>query len=64
MSYEQDLVRTVGMGIPCMHMPALPMAMKAVNEFKKYALKFKESNLTIDDMIADIENQLEKYAGK
>jgi hypothetical protein len=64
MSYEQDLVRSVGMGIPCMHMPALPMAMKAVNEFKKYALKFKESNLTIDDMIADIENQLEKYAGK
>jgi hypothetical protein len=64
MSYNQDLVKSVGMGIPCMHMPALPMAMKAVNEFKKYALTFQESNLTLSDMIVDIENQLEKYAGK
>lgn len=62
MSYEKDLVRSVGMGIPCMHMPALPMALKAVNEFKKYLLTSKEANMTIDDLISDIEKQLEQYA--
>jgi hypothetical protein len=64
MSYEKDLVRSVGMGIPCMHMPALPMALKAVNEFKKYALTFKESGMTIQDLIDDIDKQLEEHARK
>lgn len=64
MSYEKDLVRSVGMGIPCMHMPALPMALKAVNEFKKYALTFQESGMTIQDLINDIDKQLEEHARK
>lgn len=64
MHYENDLIRSVGMGIPCMHMPALPMAVKAVNEFKKYAVKFKESNMTIEDLINDIEKQIEEYGRK
>lgn len=64
MSYDKDLVRSVGMGIPCMHMPALPMAVKAVNEFKKYALTFQEANMTVQDLIDDIDKQLEQYAGR
>jgi hypothetical protein len=55
MPYDKDLLRAVGMGIPCMHMPALPMALKAIKEFKQYIDGAIETEKTLSDLSADLE---------
>lgn len=57
MSYDKDLLRAVGMGIPCMHMPALPMAIKALKEFKAYI----DGAIESDKSLSEISLELEKY---
>jgi hypothetical protein len=62
MPYEKDLIRTIATVIPCMHMPVLPMAIKTLKEFKNYLKTFEEDNLTVSDVINDVERYL-KNAG-
>jgi hypothetical protein len=58
MPYDKDLLRAVGMGIPCMHMPALPMALKAIKEFKQYIDGAIETEKTLSDLSADLERMI------
>jgi hypothetical protein len=58
MPYDKDLLRAVGMGIPCMHMPALPMALKAIKEFKQYIDAAIESEKTLDDLSQDLQRMI------
>jgi hypothetical protein len=57
MPYEKDLIRTIATVIPCM-----PMAIKTLKEFKNYLKTFEEDNLTVSDVINDVERYL-KNAG-
>jgi hypothetical protein len=59
MNYDKDLARSIGMGIPCMHMPVMPMAKKAIKEFKKYVETSKENGMTFDDIINDLDGYLQ-----
>jgi hypothetical protein len=58
MPYDKDLLRAVGMGIPCMHMPALPMALKAIKEFKQYIDGAIETQQTLESLSADLERMI------
>ena len=58
MPYDKDLLRAVGMGIPCMHMPALPMALKAIKEFKQYIDGAIETEQTLENLSADLERMI------
>jgi hypothetical protein len=58
MPYDKDLLRAVGMGIPCMHMPALPMALKAIKEFKQYIDSAIETEKTLLDLSQDLERMI------
>jgi hypothetical protein len=58
MQYDKDLLRAVGMGIPCMHMPALPMALKAVKEFKLYIDSAIESGKTLEELSQDLQRMI------
>jgi hypothetical protein len=58
MPYDKDLLRAVGMGIPCMHMPALPMAIKALKEFKSYIDGAIESGQTLEELSKDLERYI------
>ena len=56
MSYDKDLLRSVGMGIPCMHMQVLPMAIKALKEFKAYIDGAIESGKTLEEISLELES--------
>ncbi len=55
MPYDKDLLRAVGMGIPCMHMQVLPMAIKALKEFKQYIDGAIETGKSLEDLSLELE---------
>ncbi len=55
MPYDKDLLRAVGMGIPCMHMQVLPMAIKALKEFKLYIDGAIETGKSLEDLSLELE---------
>jgi hypothetical protein len=40
-------------------MPVMPMAKKAIKEFKKYVETSKENGMTLDDIINDLDGYLQ-----
>lgn len=60
MLYNKNIIESIENAIPCMHIPTKNMAIKSLKEFKQYAEFIKENNLSIDDLINDIERVLEE----
>lgn len=60
MQYNKNIIESIQNVIPCMHMPTKNMAIKSLKEFKQYAEFIKENNLSIDDLINDIERILKE----
>ena len=60
MLYNKDIIESIENVIPCMHMPTKKMAIKSLREFKQYAEFIKANNLSIDDLINDIEKVLKE----
>jgi hypothetical protein len=58
--YDNNLLRNIGMRIPCVHMPALPMALNVIKEFKVYIEKCKEENISYDQILNKLNEYLEK----
>jgi hypothetical protein len=63
MSYDKDLLKEVAMGIPCMHMPVLPMAIKSLKEFKNYLEEYQKSGKSIEDAIASLNERIDSVGG-
>ena len=55
MPYDKDLLRAIGMGIPCMHMQVLPMAIKALKEFKAYIDGAIESGKSLEEISIELD---------
>lgn len=46
------------MCIPCMHIPALPMAAGAIEKFKEYVEYYAENNMSMEDLIKDLDGYI------